>query len=155
MADGKKSFIRSEHAPFFFSKKEKGFIVHAIASAELKTSAEFRVHTVSRVKEDVLIEAQKTFEKIGMANTALRNGVMIFFAIKNRQFAIIGDKGIHEKMGKQGWENIASRMEEMFKENDFASGIAYGIEQIGDVLKKHFPRAKDDINELPDEISFG
>jgi len=34
-------------------------------------------------------------------------------------------------------------------------GFVLGIEKVGEKLKEFFPYQEDDINELPDEISYG
>ena len=41
-----------------------------------------------------------------------------------------------------------------FRKEKFTEGLIEGIILAGKHLKKHFPHKKDDINELPDEISF-
>ncbi len=107
-----------------------------------------------KVRNDIMKEAAGTFEKIGMTNTRLRNGVLIYFVVKHRKFAILGDKGIHEKIGDNLWNEIAKRMAEFFRENDFSGGLSYGIGRIGEVLKEHFPCQVNNENELPDDISF-
>jgi len=145
---------RSSNPAFFFSKKEKLAIVEAIKEAEKNCSGEIRVHVAKSVKSDVIKEAIGTFEKIGMTKTKLRNGVLIFFAVKNRQFAIIGDKGINEKLGEDFWKDTAAEMEKFFKNGNFVEGMTYGIRRIGEILKTHFPYQRDDVNELPDEISI-
>ena len=42
-----------------------------------------------------------------------------------------------------------------FAKGEYAEGIADAVTAVGEVLKQHFPYRDDDINELPDEISFG
>lgn len=155
MEAGNRNYKRPVHPVLFFSKKEKEHIKNSIEAAEKYTSGEIRVHIAGSVKNDVIIEAKDTFEKIGMTNTIHRNGVLIFFAIRNRSFAIIGDSGIHQKIGDDQWKEIAMEMQSYFRKDDFAGGLEYGIKRIGQVLSIHFPHNKDDLNELPDDISFG
>ena len=75
--------------------------------------------------------------------------------IKIRKFAILGDAGINKVTPANFWENIKETMSDHFKENKFAEGLIAGIKMAGEKLKAHFPYKQDDINELPDEISFG
>ncbi len=145
---------RSLNPAFFLSKREKVEIKNAIIQAENETSGEIRVQIAKKVQHDIMQEAKRVFEKIGMIETKERNGILIYFAVKDRKFAILGDKGIHEKMGDAAWNTIASAMQEYFKNNDFAGGLSFGIGRIGEALKTHFPHQKDDINELPDDISY-
>ena len=139
----------------FFTKKNKEDIKKAILNAELDTSGEIRVHLESYCKEEVLDRASYLFPKLGMQNTELRNGVLFYIAVKSQKFAIIGDTGINEVVPENFWDNIRNVMLEHFREDNFAEGLEEGIAMAGQQLKEHFPYQKDDVNELPDEISFG
>ncbi len=145
----------SPSARTFFTKEERNRIKKAILNAELDTSGEIRVHVESTCKENVLDRAAYLFKKLGMEKTELRNGVLFYLAIKSRKFAIIGDKGINAEVPKNFWDDIKHNTEKAFKEGNFVDGLVKGIEETGKHLKKHFPHHLDDINELPDEISFG
>ncbi len=139
----------------FFTKEEKSLLKEAIASAELNTSGEIRLHIDNRCRGDVLDCAAAWFDKLKMQKTELRNGVLFYIAVKDRQFAIIGDAGINAVTPDDFWENIREEMLNYFTENRFADGLAKGIRMAGNQLKQHFPYQPDDINELSDEISFG
>jgi len=139
----------------FFSKEEKDAIHKAILNAELDTSGEIRVHIESTSKGDVLDRTALLFKKLGMHKTELRNGVLIYLAVESRQFAIIGDQGINATVPENFWDDIKTKMTEHFSKGDFVKGLETGITMTGKQLKKHFPHQVNDINELPDEISFG
>jgi uncharacterized membrane protein len=87
-----------------------------------------------------------------MTQTAARNGVLIFLALRSRTFAVIGDAGIHEKCGPEFWHQLAETMSAHFKRGEFTAGLVLGIERTGELLRTHFPRSPDDRNELPDAI---
>ena len=139
----------------FFSAEEQECIKQAIMNAELDTSGEIRVHIENVCKGDVLDRAAYVFKKLGMSKTEQRNGVLIYLAIRNRKFAIIGDSGIHNKVPADFWDNIKSKMLEYFRKDDFCDGLIYAITEAGNHLKKYFPYKMDDVNELSDDISFG
>jgi uncharacterized membrane protein len=139
----------------FFSKDDQKKIEHAVKQAEHKTSGEIRVHIDLRCKLDVLDAAAKVFSTLGMHKTKLRNGVLIYLALEDKKFAIIGDAGINEKVPANFWDNIKNDMLEHFRKAEFTAGLIHGITMTGTQLKQHFPHEKDDVNELPDEISFG
>ena len=96
--------------------------------------------------------AKLQFERMEMTNTKDRNGVLIFVAPKSRNFAIIGDEGVHNKCGEQFWKKIADEMSGRFKQGQFTDGIIHGVAAAGEVLSQHFPRQADDVNELPDKV---
>lgn len=139
----------------FFTKEEKEDIVLAIKSAELETSGEIRVHVEEKCTGDVKDKAAFLFEKLEMQKTEQRNGVLLYLAIKNRKFAILGDTGINQVVPENFWDEIRDSMLNHFRENHFSDGLIEAISKAGKQLKKHFPYQRDDVNELPDEISFG
>lgn len=96
----------------------------------------------------------KTFKELGMDQTALRNGVLIFIDVDRRKFAVVGDEGIHRKVGPEFWESIRDVLQTYFKKEQYTEGLIRAIEEIGNQLKNYFPYQDDDINELPDDISF-
>jgi len=89
-----------------------------------------------------------------MTKTKDRNGVMIFIGLASRRFAIRGDKGSHERVPDGFWDDIARQMTQDFKKDLFADGIVKAIHRIGEKLQQYFPFERDDVNELPDEISY-
>ncbi len=139
----------------FFSEQEKEDITIAIKNAELDTSGEIRVHVENKCKGDVKDEAAYFFKELEMHKTEQRNGVLFYLAVKNRKFAILGDVGINKVVSENFWDDIRDHMLNHFRENNFAEGLVEGIIKAGQQLKEHFPYQTDDVNELPDEISFG
>lgn len=141
-------------ASAFFTREQQDAIVRAIEEAEHTTSGEIRVHVETSCKGDVLDEAAWLFRKLGMHRTADRNGVLIYLALKERKFAIIGDSGINSVVPLDFWDNIRDFMKQRFSEGQFVEGLTQGIVMAGEKLKEHFPHHKDDINEIADTISF-
>lgn len=139
----------------YFTEQNKLQITNAIRVAETNTSGEIRVHIEKNCKEDVLDRAAYIFAKLNMHKTAQRNGVLFYVAIADKKFAILGDAGINQKVPENFWEEIKNLVLGEFREGRFAEGISMGIIKAGEQLKTHFPFQKDDVNELPDEISFG
>jgi len=139
----------------FFTPEQKEDITLAIKNAELDTSGEIRVHVENTCIGDVKDQAAYFFEKLEMHKTEQRNGVLFYLAIKNRKFAILGDAGINKVVPGNFWDDIRDHMLNHFRENDFTEGLVEGIKMAGQQLKEHFPYQTDDVNELPDEISFG
>lgn len=142
-------------AESFFSGHDQEDIRQAIMLAELDTSGEIRVHIENTCKGDVMDRAAYLFKQLDMHKTAERNGVLIYLAVKNRRFAIIGDSGINSKVPDNFWHKTKEIMLDHFRENKFTDGLINAIESIGRLLKTHFPHQRDDVNELSDEISFG
>ena len=148
--------------PFFsrkdlFNEAEKQQIVAAIGAAEKRTSGEIRVFVESRCRfMDPLDRAVEVFSGLNMERTTARNGVLVYVALKDRQLALLGDKGIHEKVGNEFWNKEVQVILSHFNKANYAEGIAQVVTEIGEALCHHFPYDKsNDMNELPDDIVFG
>lgn len=130
-------------------------IIAAIAAAEERTSGEIRVVVLREKADDPVAAAQRQFERLGMTQTAARNGVLILLAPRSHTFAVIGDTGVHEKCGQGFWQELAEAMGEHFKRGAFTDGLVLGIARAGQLLATHFPRSPDDRNELPNTVERG
>jgi uncharacterized membrane protein len=136
----------------FLEKLDQDRIVKAIQNAEQQTSGEIRIHVQPKSGSDIRQFAERTFERLGMTKTALRNGVLLFIASEENRFVILGDRGIDQKVPAGFWDDIAARLTIRFRNGEFTEGIVDAIGAAGDHLKQYFPRATDDVNELPDQI---
>lgn len=140
-----------------FNEAQQQLIVAAIQAAEKCTSGEVRVYVESHCRYvDPLDRAAEVFAALKMHNTAARNGVLVYVALKDRQLAILGDRGIHEKVGQEFWNQQVRHILSHFNKSDYAGGIASVVTDIGHALETHFPYQRGtDTNELPDDIVFG
>jgi uncharacterized membrane protein len=131
-------------------------VKEAIQKAEKRTSGEIRVVVSSLFWGNVYRAAVRAFERLGMHRTRERNGVLVFVVPSRRRFAVLGDAGIHEKVGQTFWDRVTDVIAEHFRKGDFTFGLVRAIEVIGEELRVHFPfdRASD-VNELPDDVDFG
>ncbi|MBM3416767.1 MAG: TPM domain-containing protein [Bacteroidetes bacterium] len=141
----------------FFTKEEQQQIVVAIRHAERLTSGEVRVFVESKCTYlDALDRATELFFKLQMDETEDRNGVLVYVAVKDKQLAIFGDRGIHQKVGSAWWEKEVEKMIQDIYRNNISAGICDIVSDIGKALQAYFPFDKGtDRNELPDEIVFG
>ena len=140
----------------FFSIEEEERMVEAIRSAETMTSGEIRVFVESRCRFiNPMDRAMELFTELEMYKTKERNAVLLYFAMKDRQLAILADEGIYQKMGQTFWDNEVKSIISEFKQKQFTDGICHMIQDIGQALTSNFPYQRDDQNELADGIVFG
>ncbi|MES1216214.1 MAG: TPM domain-containing protein [Bacteroidota bacterium] len=140
-----------------FNADEKKRIVEAIHLAEHRTSGEVRVFVESRCSYmDAIDRAAELFFILKMQNTVDRNAVLVYLAIKDQQFAVFGDEGIHKKVGDEYWRKEVQQMITQFNKENYSEGLRQCVLDIGQALQTHFPYNKDtDKNELPNDIVFG
>jgi uncharacterized membrane protein len=149
------SFFRKKIS--FFTEEEKHLVVKAIQHAEKNTSGEVRVYIESKCRwMDAIDRAAELFFTLKMDKTEQRNAVLVYVAMKDRQLAVFGDTGIHERVGDAYWNKVVKEMLAGFNSNAYGESIANCVVQIGQALQREFPYSREtDKNELPDDIVFG
>jgi uncharacterized membrane protein len=139
----------------FLTKEEEQAIVEAIRTAEKETSGEIRIHIEKSTSKAHFDRALEVFHLLKMDETELKNGVLIYVAVKDKQFVICGDKGINDVVPTDFWDCTKDTMAAQFKSGNFKQGLVDGILSAGEQLQKYFPYQKGDTNELSNEISKG
>jgi uncharacterized membrane protein len=134
---------------------DRGRVKDAISRAERQTSGEIVVSVSRLFWGDVDKAARKAFARLGVAATRQRNGVLIFLVPARRRFAVLGDSGIHEKVGQDFWTGVAEVVSKRFHRGEFTEGLVCAIDEIGTQLAAHFPYdAATDVDELSDEVDM-
>ena len=141
----------------FFTEEEKLQIIEAVRNAEKRTSGEVRVFVESHCSYmDAIDRAKEIFVELRMNETADKNAVLVYVAIKDRQLAIYGDEGIHLRCGDPFWTAEVAKMIKEFNRENYADGITKCVLDVGEALRSNFPYDRvTDKNELPDDIVFG
>lgn len=139
----------------FLTYEEEQEIVEAIRVAERETSGEIRVHIEKTTSMDPFDRAMEVFHLLKMDQTQLKNGVLIYLAVKDHKFIICGDKGINDVVAPDFWDCTKEIMVNHFKKGNFKQGLIDGVTRAGEQLRKHFPWEHGDTNELSNEISKG
>lgn len=139
----------------FLAQLDQDRIVAAIHAAELQTSGEIRVHVQPKVGGGEIRDvAERTFERLGMTRTVLRNGVLLFVACEEQRFVILGDSGINERVPAGFWDEIAAKLTIRFQHGQYSDGIAEAVHSAGEELRHYFPRSEADVNELANDINI-
>ncbi|MDI1355166.1 MAG: TPM domain-containing protein [bacterium] len=138
----------------FFTKQEQELLIKAIGEAEMNTSGEIRLHLENFCSGNEVKAAWKIFVRLDMHRTKERNGILIYIATMSRKIAVIGDEGIHQKLGDKFWEKLVLDLISHFKSDKRAEALAESIIECGKQLGHFFPRQNDDKNELSDSISY-
>lgn len=140
-----------------FSEEDLDAIAAAVAEAERGTSGEIRVHLERRLPRggDALARATSLFTRLGMHATAERNGVLLYLAVGDRKLAIVGDAGVHARVGEPYWQGVRDAMVERLRAGAPRDAVVHAVTDVGLILRKFFPRRPDDTNELSDDVSLG
>lgn len=138
----------------YLSEEQEQHIIEAIAEAEQQTSGEIRVHIEAKCNRDPLERAARIFHELGMDQTELQNGVLIYIASEDHKVAVYAGKGIHKQVEDGFWNDVLNLLIDHFRRDNFEEGIARAVEEVGIKLREFYPYQKGDINELTDDISY-
>ncbi|MBU2491833.1 MAG: TPM domain-containing protein [Bacteroidetes bacterium] len=143
----------------FFSDDDFLRISNKISEMEKFTAGEIRVAVKEEKqflkKNKSLRElAEEEFHNLKMDETRDKTGILLYLILQERQFYILADSGINEKVKQETWDKIRDEMQNEFREGHFANGMLLGIEKVGKILLDHFPIKEDDTNELSNKVVF-
>jgi putative membrane protein len=118
-----------------------------------------RVDKVERLFADEAVmraeceeRAQHLFTEYGMFRTKHGTGVLIYVSLFEHVVIVLGDAAISAKLGPSEYTSIVDEMVKRIQQGKLVDALTGGIETLGQHLATHFPRAADDVNELPDKL---
>ncbi len=99
--------------------------------------------------------ALRAFHEHGLHRTEHGTGVLVFASLFEHAAVVLGDHGIHARMGDAEWDRAVAALSAGMRAGDPAKGFVDAIAVCGAKLAEHFPRdpsAKAPANELEDAI---
>jgi len=131
------------------------FIVFFILFHEVvKHTLWLKRHFISHKEIDAEVEeaAVTHFFNHGLYRTRDKTGVLVLISVFERRVRVLADEGINAKVPEDQWDNIVKMITDGIKQKHAADAICAAVENIGDLLKTHFPVKPDDIDELENII---
>lgn len=117
-----------------------------VASAEARTRGEIRFAVETALEPGDLWagitpreRAMQVFAQLQVWNTELRNGVLIYVLLADRDVEILADRGAAGCIAQADWEGVCRIMESHYRAGRFAEGSIAGVEAVGALLERHFP----------------
>lgn len=133
---------------------EEEELMHAIAHAEAGSIGELRVVILRKVKGDALAAAKRHFAELGLAATRGRSGVLLLVSTSDHKAAIIGDVGVHEKVGDRFWQAVIDRAIDYFSRGELLLGLLSAVDEIGHAFRDQLPAERGEGNELPNAVHY-
>lgn len=84
--------------------------------------------------------------------TNKRTGVMIFVSIDEHYVELIADRGINDKVQPGVWSGIVNELIKDIHGGRVHEGYLKAVASCRDILERHFPEVKNDVNELTDNL---
>lgn len=120
------------------TSQDRRRIAAAIAQAEAGTEGRIAVRLIPDDSVDAFERAKTEFERIGMARHERRNAALILVAPRARQYAVLGDRALHERVGDAFWNDLVAELQPVFARDDITGAIVCGVERLGSALREHF-----------------
>lgn len=121
------------------TSQDRRRIAAAIARAEDGTDGRIAVRLIPDDTVNAFDRAKAEFERIGMRRHERRNAALILVAPRARQYAVLGDRALHERVGDPFWREIVAEMQPLFARDDVTGAIVRGVERLGSAFREHFP----------------
>lgn len=104
------------------------------------------------MQNGVRTAALASFYEKGLHRTKDETGVLIYVSIFERKVWVLGDRGIHARVGEGAWKELVSLIVDGIKNGRQGDAICRAVERAGEILRTHFPVRKGDRDELPNLI---
>ena len=96
------------------------------------------------------VRALEVFSLLRVWDTEHNVGVLIYVQLVDRDIEIVADRGIAARIAQAEWDAICQRMQDAFKAGRYEAGAIAGINDVTELLARHFPGECPDADELPD-----
>jgi len=126
-----------------------GFLTYALFGVDV---LERLLIPKSTAAEAVDRRALETFAARGLYKTRDRTGMLILISELEHRVVILGDTGIHERVGSAGWQAHVDHLTAAIRRGDAVTGLLEVIERLGKLHAEHVPARPDNFNELPNEV---
>ncbi len=105
-----------------------------------------------RKEHAVVRRAVRAFHEKGLNRTKEHTGVLFFISLLEHKVWVLADKGIHKKIGQETLNTFAAKVSRGIAEGRACDALCEAIKEAGRVLAEHFPKTKEDRDELPDDV---
>lgn len=102
----------------------------------------------SQIEEEVKKAAINAFHTEQLYKTRDDNGILLYISVFEKKVWILGDSGINSKIEQSEWNQIIADLTRGIKDGSQCKAICEAVEEVGIILKSHFPIKEDDTNEL-------
>ncbi|KHO16592.1 hypothetical protein NT90_05110 [Acinetobacter baumannii] len=137
----------------YFSKRDKEAIAEAVQKAELGHVGEIQVVIEGHIpcsqayRQNTRLRAQQLFAELGVWDTELNSGVLLYLNLCERTVEIIFDRGIRNATTDQVWQKICKSIVQQLKQKQYLQAVVIGVQQIGDVMSRFYDENMPDQND--------
>lgn len=136
----------------FFNAQDQHAIAEAVTAAEHGHVGEIQVVIEGCLPSrlayaiDTHARARQLFAELGVWDTELNSGVLLYLNLCERKVEIVIDRGIKDATTQQVWDEICQNIIQHLVQQQFKEGVIAGVKQIGQVLDHYYDRKMEDLN---------
>ncbi|QBE62699.1 TPM domain-containing protein [Pseudoduganella lutea] len=141
-----------------FPEKTLAAIAAAIADGEQRHRAEVRLVVEPALPFGAALDgmsnrerARALFAQYGVWDTEENCGVLIYVNLADHAVDIVADRNVGRRIADTEWQAVCGTMTAAYKRGEFAEGTVAALNQLADLLQRHFPSDGSRPNQLPDE----
>ncbi|MEM6673509.1 MAG: hypothetical protein AAF726_11750 [Planctomycetota bacterium] len=124
-----------------------GFILsHLLADYQRTFTSEARATEMSEE------QALQEFQRLELARTQGRTGVLIFVSLFERRVVVLADEGINARVDDNAWLAVDDAVLADVRRGQLREGLIAGARVAGDLLVEHFPADGSEGGELSNEV---
>ena len=150
-----KHFFFMPAAKRYFSKQDQYEIAQAVKQAEqghvgeIQVVIEGHIPATQAYQHNAHMRARQLFAELGVWDTQLNSGVLLYLNLCERKVEIVIDRGIQKETDQTIWDEICQKMTEQLSKHQYREAVMAGVFDIGDVLNNFYAQSTiDQQNEL-------
>lgn len=156
-----KHFFYVSSAHRYFSKQDRLDIAETVQQAEKGHVGEIQVVIEGHIpcsqayNQTTRLRAQQLFAELGVWDTELNSGVLLYLNLCERKVEIVIDRGLKNATPAETWNDICQHIIGLLVQKKFLNAVTTGVIEIGQVLDQYYVKNEQDShNELPNDPIF-
>lgn len=153
-----KHFLYVSSAHRYFNKQDRAEIAKAVQQAEKGHVGEIQVVVEGHIPcsqayhQNTRLRAQQLFAELGVWDTELNSGVLLYLNLCERKVEIVIDRGLKNATPIETWNRICQSIVLLLAQKHYLQAVNNGVAEIGQVLDQYYVKTEpNDQNELPNE----
>ena len=149
-------YISSTHR--YFNKQDRMHIANAVQQAEKGHVGEIQVVIEGHIPcsqayhQNTRLRAQQLFAELGVWDTELNSGVLLYLNLCERKVEIVIDRGLKNATQAETWNEICQNIVVTLAQKQYLRAVIEGVNEIGQVLDQYYVKTDlQDQNEISNE----
>ena len=140
----------------FFNQQDQYAIAQAVTEAEQGHVGEIQVviegHMPAREAYylDTRGRAKQLFAELGVWDTELNSGILLYLNLCDRKVEIVIDRGIRQATTQQVWDEVCQCIIEKMSQQQYRQALVDAVTEIGTILDQFYANK---IEDKADELS--